>query len=189
MLRRERFAVGLQTVRMWAQSFVPGAELLDLGCGHGVPLSMVLINDGFAVYGIDASPTMVAAFRQRFPRVPVACEPVEESRFFDRSFDGVLAWGLLFLLSEEAQRGIISKVASVLNPGGTFLFTCPSQRCTWTDALTGRQSRSLGAEAYTRLASEVGLLLTGTHTDEGDNHYYEVTKPSGKGFIAHQPAV
>lgn len=177
MLWRERLAIGAETVRVWARSLAPGAAVLDLGCGHGVPLSMMLMEDGFDVHGVDASPAMVAAFRQRFPRARVACEPVEASRFFDRSFDGVLAWGLLFLLAADAQREVISKVASVLNAGGQFLFTCPRQRCTWTDVLTGRESRSLGADRYAELLSDAGLLLTGTHTDEGDNYYYAAAKP------------
>jgi 2-polyprenyl-3-methyl-5-hydroxy-6-metoxy-1,4-benzoquinol methylase len=176
MLRRERAGVGVAAVREWARTLGPGSVVLDLGCGHGVPLARALINDGLAVHAIDASPTMVAAFRQRFPDAPVICEAVEESSFFNRSFDGVLAWGLLFLLPEEAQRGLIRRVASALNRGGKFLFTCPSQRCTWADALTGRESRSLGAEAYGSLLSEAGLLLAGTRTDEGDNHYYEATR-------------
>lgn len=175
MLQRH-LAIGSETVREWARSLPPGAAVLDLGCGHGVPLSMALMDDGFDVHGVDASPAMVAAFRQRFPRARVACEPVEASRFFDRSFDGVLAWGLLFLLSADAQREVIIKVASVLNVGGQFLFTCPRQRCTWTDVLTDRESRSLGADRYAELLSDAGLLLTGSRTDEGENHYYVAAK-------------
>lgn len=176
MLQRH-LAIGSEVVREWARSLAPGAAVLDLGCGHGVPLSMMLIDDGFDVHGVDASPTMVAAFRQRFPHASVACEPVEESRFFDRPFDGVLAWGLLFLLSEDAQQEVIRKVASVLNSGGQFLFTCPSQPCTWTDVLTGRESRSLGTERYAELLADAGLLIAGTYADEGENHYYGAAKP------------
>ncbi|HMI63810.1 MAG TPA: class I SAM-dependent methyltransferase, partial [Puia sp.] len=47
----------------------------------------------------------------------VACESVERSSFFNRSFDGVIAVGLMFLLSEETQRTLIPKMAAALNPG------------------------------------------------------------------------
>jgi hypothetical protein len=117
---------------------------------------------------------MVAAFHHRFPQAHVACEAVEDSRFVDRSFDGILAWGLMFLLPAEAQRALIRMVAMALNPGGRFLFTSPALACTWADAVTGRQSLSLGAKSYTAVLSDANLVLIGEHIDEGDNHYYEV---------------
>lgn len=44
---------------------------------------------------------MVATFRERFSGVPIEQDTVEASEFFDRSFDCVLAWGLLFLLEPQ----------------------------------------------------------------------------------------
>jgi hypothetical protein len=90
--------IGVAVVRRWARTLPRGATVLDLGCGPGVPISRVLIEEGLAVYGVDASPTFAATFHKRFPNVPVACETVEDSPFFNRSFEGVLAWGLVFLL-------------------------------------------------------------------------------------------
>lgn len=171
--RREQRDIGVATTRRWARSLPAGAAILDLGCGHGVPLSLALRNDGFAIHGIDASPAMTAEFRRRLPGAPVACEAVEESDFFGRSFEGILAWGLLFLLREDAQRVLIHKVASALSPGGSFLFTAPAESGTWTDAVTGRESLSLGAGVYRALLSEAGLTHVREHLDEGDNHYYE----------------
>ncbi len=173
MARRERSTIGVQTVLTWARSLAPRAAVLDLGCGHGVPISSALMEDGFAIYGIDASPTMTAAFRDRFPRAPVACEAVEHSDFFGRTFDGIIAIGLMFLLSEAAQRELVRRAASTLNPGGRFLFTSPAESCTWVDVLTGHPSLSLGAEAYASVLAESGLFLIGEYHDEGDNHYYD----------------
>ena len=150
-------SIGVATVRAWARRLPERASVLDLGCGSGVPISQALIDDGFAVYGVDAAPTLVAAFRSRFPHAPAACEPAETSHFFDRTFDGVVAIGLMFLLSADVQRALIHKVAAALPPGGRFLFTAPVQSCTWADILTGRESRSLGAEAYKTMLSDAGF--------------------------------
>jgi SAM-dependent methyltransferase len=175
--RREQSNIGVATVRMWARSLPSGASILDLGCGHGVPISMALMNDGFVIYGVDASPSLTAAFRHRFTHAHVACEAVEDSPFFGRTFDGIVAVGLMFLLPAEVQRDLIRKVALALNSGGRFLFTCPAQACTWTDVLTGRQSLSLGAEEYKAVLSVVGLTRVAEYVDEGDNHYYGACKP------------
>ncbi len=174
--RREKSRIGITVVRRWAHSLPRGASVLDLGCGSGVPVSEALIHEGLVVYGLDASPTLVAAFRGRFPRADVACEAVETSRFFGRTFDAVIAVGLLFLLSVEAQKVVIAKIGLALNPGGRVLFTSPSQECTWADLMTGRQSCSLGASSYITLLSEAGLRLIAEYVDEGENHYYDAVR-------------
>jgi SAM-dependent methyltransferase len=175
--RRGQSSIGVATVRKWARSLPSGASILDLGCGHGVPISMALMNGGFVIYGVDASPSLTAAFRRQFPHAHVACEAVEDSRFFGRTFDGIIAVGLMFLLPAAVQRDVIRKVALALDPGGRFLFTCPAQTCTWTDVLTGRQSLSLGVEEYKVVLSAVGFTPVTEYVDEGDNHYYGACKP------------
>lgn len=52
--------IGVATVREWATALPAGASVLDLGCGHGTPLSALLVKNGFEVHGIDASPVLVA---------------------------------------------------------------------------------------------------------------------------------
>lgn len=170
---RDRSIIGVATVRNWARSLPAGASVLDLGCGHGAPIAATLMNDGFVVHGIDASPSLIAEFRRRLPQAEVACEPAEDSSFFGRTFDGIVAVGLIFLLSVDAQRKLIRRVALALKPGSRFLFTAPTQCATWTDILTARPSISLGAREYQRLLSEAGLLLVNEYVDEGENHYYD----------------
>jgi SAM-dependent methyltransferase len=168
--------IGVATVRAWARTLSAGTAILDLGCGPGVPIARALIDDGFVVHGVDASPSLVAAFRRRFPHAQVACEAVEDSAFFGRTFDAVIAVGLMFLLSADTQRALLAKIAQTLNPGGRLLFTAPARPCTWNDILTGRLSVSLGAQAYQAILRDLGLTLVGEHRDEADNHYYDSQK-------------
>jgi len=164
--------IGVATLREWARTLPPGSSILDLGCGHGVPVSQTLIEEGFSVWGVDASSTLLAAFRERFPGSPAECCGVEDSEFFRRTFDGVVAVGLMFLLPADTQAVVIQKVAKALRPGGKFLFTSPEQRVTWRDILTRRESISLGRERYQEILNAAGLVLLGEGVDEGDNHYY-----------------
>ncbi|ACY13942.1 class I SAM-dependent methyltransferase [Haliangium ochraceum] len=169
----QRSDIGANTVREWARALPAAAAILDLGCGHGWPNAHALLSTGYAVYGVDAAPALVAEFRRRCPQVQVACESLEESRFFGRSFDGVIAIGVMFLLPADTQRALIGKVATALRPGGRFLFSAPAENCAWTDVLTGRASRSLGARVYREALAEAGLTLVGGYRDEGANHYYD----------------
>jgi 2-polyprenyl-3-methyl-5-hydroxy-6-metoxy-1,4-benzoquinol methylase len=173
---RGRSGIGISTLREWARGLPAGSSILDVGCGSGVPVSETLIGDGFQVFGVDASPTLVEAFRLRFPEAPVACEAVETSAFFGRTFPGIVAIGLIFLLPARTQRNLIRRLGSVLSPGGQLLFTSPAQRCTWSDVTTGRPSLSLGAGEYGALLSGAGLTVTSNYVDEGDNHYYAAAR-------------
>ncbi|MFL6463603.1 MAG: class I SAM-dependent methyltransferase [Bryobacteraceae bacterium] len=139
--------IGAATVREWSKRLLRGASVLDIGCGHGTPISQVLIQEGFVLYGVDASAKMIAAFRTNFPHAFAECSAVEGSDFFGHTFDGVVAWGLLFLLSPAAQAKLIHKVGKVLRNGGQFLFTCPRESVTWNDAQSGSESCSLGLPA------------------------------------------
>jgi SAM-dependent methyltransferase len=169
-------SVGVNMVRNWARTLSRGAAVVDLGCGPGFPITEVLVAEGLNVFGIDAAPSFVQAFRRNLPGTPVVCEAVQDSRFFDRTFDAVLAWGLMFLLSPEDQRRLIHKVEGILIPGGRLLFTSPAEPIVWNDAMTGLESRSLGAGEYRSELTAVGLSVTSEYEDEGRNHYFDVVK-------------
>lgn len=174
---RSDSATGADTVRAWARALPRGGAVLDLGCGHGVPISKTLIEAGLSVHGIDASSRLISAFRARFPDATAACTTVEDMELPGGSFDGAVAWGLMFLLAPETQAMLIRKVAATLKPGGRFLFTAPRQACAWRDSLTGQTSVSLGAGAYRELLEAEGFVLAGETEDEGQNHYYFATLP------------
>lgn len=168
--------IGVPEVREWARTLPNRAPVIDLGCGPGLPITKVLVEQGLNVFVLDASPTLVQAFRHNFPDVPIVCETVQNSRFFGRTFEGVLAWGLMFLLPAEDQCRLIQSFADILKPGGRVLFTSPMQPAVWKDEMTGLESRSLGAQEYRTRLSSVGLCVTNEYDDAGQNHYFDAVK-------------
>jgi SAM-dependent methyltransferase len=166
-------AIGTGRVRDWALTLRRGAAVIDLGCGTGLPMTRVLVDEGLDVHAIDAAPSLVAAFRNNFPGVPVSCESVLESAFFERTFDAVLSWGLVFLLRPDEQRALIRKFGDILRPYGRLLFTAPAEPVAWNDAMTGIESRSLGAAEYRRLLASAGIAVTSEYEDRGQNHYFD----------------
>jgi SAM-dependent methyltransferase len=173
---RSTTGVGVNEVRRWVQTLPPGAAVIELGCGPGIPITEVLVAEGLDVFGVDAAPSFVEAFRRNLPNTPVVCEPVQDSRFFDRTFDAVLAWGLMFLLSAEDQHRLLQRIAPILVPGGRLLFTSPAEPVVWNDAMTGLESRSLGAEEYRKQLIAVGLSVSKEYEGEGQNHYFDAFK-------------
>jgi len=101
--RTRAIAIGVKEVRKWAKALPHASCVIDLGCGPGFPITVVLVEEGLQVFGVDASPSFVAAFQRNLPGTPIVCESVLESRLFNRTFDAVLSIGLMFLLKAEEQ--------------------------------------------------------------------------------------
>jgi hypothetical protein len=121
-------AIGARAVRDWDRTLPSRATVIDRGCGSGLPITKVLVGEGLTVYAIDAAESLVAAFRHNLPGIPIACESVEVSPFFDRTFDGVVAWGLMFLLLPEAQRRLIRSIADISGTATRGQLTAPDKR-------------------------------------------------------------
>lgn len=175
-LERRGIGIGVKEVKEWAKSLPHGCSVIDVGCGPGFPLTEALLAEGLNVFGVDGAPSFVETFRKRLPNTPVLCEAVQQSRFFDRTFDAVLSWGLVFLLEAEDQCYLIQRFGDILKPGGHLLFTAPARIAAWNDAMTDVESRSLGAEEYRRLLAGAGLVVRREYEDVGENHYYEAVK-------------
>ena len=168
--------IGAETVARWSSFLQSGNALLDVGCGFGGTYTRGLIDKGVDVYGIDAAPTLLREYQERFPEVTVCCEAAEQSPFFHRTFDAVVCIGLVFLLPAEDQELVLRKMAKAVKIDGRLLFTSPRQVCDWDDLLTGRRSVSLGRAAYVHILQEQGLHLVSEYSNEGQNHYYNFQK-------------
>lgn len=168
----------MNEVRNWARTLPRGAAAIDLGCGPGFPITGILVEEGLHVFAVDAAPSFVEAFRRNLPTATVACEAVQDSKFFDRTFDAVLSWGLMFLLTPEDQRLLIRRMAEILVSGGRLLFTSSAVPAVWNDAMTGMESCSLGVERYRREIAAAGLRILREYEDEGHNYYFDAFKPA-----------
>jgi SAM-dependent methyltransferase len=169
-------AIGVKEVRKWAKTLPSDSSVIDMGCGPGFPITVVLVEEGLQVFGVDAAPSFVAVFQRNLPGIPIACESVLESRYFERTFDAVLSIGLMFLLKAEEQHRLIRRFADILVPGGRLLFTSTAKPAVWNDAMTGVESVSLGAEEYRKLLGAAGISVAEEYEDVGENHYFDSFK-------------
>ena len=174
--RSRSMAIGAKEVRQWAKTLPTASSVIDLGCGPGFPITVVLVEEGLRVFGVDAAPSFVAAFQRNLPGTPIICESVLESKLFDRTFDAVLSIGLMFLLEAEEQHRLIQRFAEILAPGGRLLFTSTAKPAVWNDAMTGLESISLGAEEYRKLLGAAGISVVEEYEDVGENHYFDALK-------------
>ena len=173
---RDKSLVGYKIVQQWANSLPAAAEVIEIACGGGYPVSKQLVETGLRLWAIDSSATLITKFNERFPDVVIQCERFQDSHFFSRKFDAALAVGLIFLLPEPEQSLLINKVAAILKPKGRFLFTAPTQIGTWRDLNTGIECLSLGQQRYQTMLESSDLNIVASYEDAGKNHYYEAKK-------------
>jgi len=178
LAKRDKSAVGERIVQRWTQALPEGAEGLELACGGGYPVTSTIDATNLKLWAIEGSQTLAALFRSRFPHIPIQCAKVQNSDFFNRSYDFCVAVGLVFLLNESEQQELISKVHNFLVPGGRFLFTSPIETGRWLDLNTGARCHSLGETQYKAIFKNAGFRHVSNYTDCGKNNYYDLQRIS-----------
>ncbi len=167
-----RSGAGAKVIEGWARQYLrSGQSVLDLGCGHGFPVSWVLSKHDIDLFAIDNAPSLVAAYEKTIGTATVRCEDILTSDFFGRGFDAVVIVGVIFLLEEADQAALLSRAAKALKPGGRLLFTTPAQRHAWKDVLTGQPLRSLGWSQYRQILTDNDLRFVGSCKDQAGQRY------------------
>lgn len=97
-----------------------GMRVLDLACGTGIATSLGAAR-GARMSGVDFSPAMLKAARQRYPAIEFREAEAKALPFEDESFDAVIAnFGVNhFAFPLEA----LAEIRRVLRPEGRFVFT------------------------------------------------------------------
>lgn len=110
----------------WLDRFLaplpPGAPLLDLGCGPGVPIGRYLVERGHPVTGVDASPAMLALRAANLPGQEAVLADMR-GLALGRRFAGILAWDSFFHLDHAAQRAMFPVFAAHAAPEAMLMFT------------------------------------------------------------------
>jgi 2-polyprenyl-3-methyl-5-hydroxy-6-metoxy-1,4-benzoquinol methylase len=148
--------------RPWLDRFLallaPGASILDIGCGAGLPISGYLIGRGFGVMGVDTSEPLIELWRSRFPGQECAVADMR-TLALGRRFDGILAWDSFFHLSPEDQWKMFPIFAEHARPGAALMFTSGPQHGSVLGEFEGEPlyHGSLDPEEYRALLAESGF--------------------------------
>jgi SAM-dependent methyltransferase len=113
------------------------------------------------------------------PATPFICSPIQSADLREQSFDAAVAWGVLFHLPHDDQRSAITKVVSVLKPGGLFLFTAGDEEGDKEgEPMNGVPFRywSFSVEGDRELLKANGLTFLDVRRDAGENVYYLARK-------------
>lgn len=96
----------------------PGAHVLDVGCGTGLPTARQLVASGAAVTGIDISPVMLSLARANVPEAEFRLMDAIEVDSSTGVFDAVVAFFSLLMLPRSDIPAALGALRGVLCPGG-----------------------------------------------------------------------
>jgi cyclopropane fatty-acyl-phospholipid synthase-like methyltransferase len=105
-----------------ARELSPGATVLDLGCGAGVPATRRLAQR-FAVTGVDLSTRQLELARQHVPAANFLKADMTDLSFAPEAFDAVVAFHSIIHLPRAEHPALLGKIRRWLKPGGVFLAT------------------------------------------------------------------
>jgi 2-polyprenyl-3-methyl-5-hydroxy-6-metoxy-1,4-benzoquinol methylase len=113
-----------------------GGDVLDLGCGNGIPAAKWLSDNGFCVTGVDLSDTMVERARRLVPKATFLrgdVTTVDEVDFDVSTFDAVVSFYALIHVPVAEQAGVIARAARWLRLGGLLVATVGHTAWTGTE--------------------------------------------------------
>ncbi|MFD7664522.1 class I SAM-dependent methyltransferase [Streptomyces sp. NPDC059788] len=151
-----------------------GADVLDLGCGCGVPVARSLSAAGHAVTGVDLSDVQVRRARALVPNATFHRADAAATDFPAASFDAVVCLYMLIHLPLAEQPLLLSRVARWLRPGGSLLAIAGHGPWTgtednWLGAGATMWWSHPGADTYRKWITAAGLTPEGEEfVPEGD---------------------
>jgi SAM-dependent methyltransferase len=161
----------------WLEPFhkelAPGARVLDLGCGTGVPVASAL-SERFQVWGVDISETQIERARSLVPRAEFLRADMTELRFPARAFTGVVCLYALIHVPVAEQRPLLERIFDWLEPGGLFLLV------TGSESYTGTESDWLGSGATMYWSQSDAVTYRGWFESIGFVLVHETTVPEGE---------
>ncbi len=100
----------------------PGATVLDIGCGAGIPIARTLAQQ-FHLTGVDISGEQIRLARMNVPEGNFIHGDIMAMTFPARHFDAVAAYYALFHLPRDEHPELLRRIYRWLKPWGHLLVT------------------------------------------------------------------
>ena len=105
------------------QNLPPGANILDIGCGDGMPISQYIVGKSFNLTGIDLSEKQIELAKNNIPQGNFLTMDMENITLPEKSFDALVIFNSLFHVPREYHQHLIKKFNSLLKNGGYLMMT------------------------------------------------------------------
>ena len=153
------------------RSFPAGTSVLDIGCGSGRDLR-ILLDMGYDACGIDSSPEMIKSAVKADPNLKERTAEGTipgEGLFFNRKFECILCSAVLMHITDKEIEDAALTLKNSLIDGGRLLISVPVERSGLDNesrAPDGRLFVMRKPEYYNSLFINLGFTKTAWYEDE-----------------------
>ena len=112
----------MRSLRQLLDLLPAGAEVLELGCGAGIPVTQALA-ERCRVTGVDISAEQIALAERHVPDATFIRADMTALDFPAGSFDAVVAFYALIHVPRAEHAGLLGRIAAWLRPGGLLFAT------------------------------------------------------------------
>jgi ubiquinone/menaquinone biosynthesis C-methylase UbiE len=140
----------------------PGSDVLELGCGAGIPMTAALAQDR-AVTGVDISATQLEMARRNVPSASFIQADMTALASEPATFDAVVAFYSLTHVPRDEQAALLEAIRVWLRPGGIFLASMGADdepgdvEADWLGV--DMYFSHFGAKANRRLVEQAGFVV------------------------------
>lgn len=160
----------------------PGGDVLDVGCGAGIPVARFLVDAGFSVTGVDVSSSMLQLARSHVPGARFLKMDMRRLRFDDGRFDGICAFYSLFHVPREEHLQVLIEFNRLLRQNGVLIFSTGKSAWQGTGDFHGtRMFWSHPDRDVTRqwvLDAGFAVMMSEVRELGGEEHYWVMAKKS-----------
>lgn len=153
----------------------PGARVLDVGCGTGVPTAGMMVESGLDVVGIDVSAEMLRIARFNVPSARFVAMDLQEIDSSLGDFDAAVAFFSLIMLRRADIPAAVHRIRSIVRPGGYFAVGMVEADLDYVPiSFLGAEVHATG---YPRAELEALLVSDGLEIREVDVEEFEPASP------------
>ncbi|MCB0114490.1 MAG: class I SAM-dependent methyltransferase, partial [Caldilineaceae bacterium] len=146
----------------------PHAEVLELGCGAGIPTTQRLA-ERFRVTGVDISDKQIELARRHVARAEFVRADMMDLSFAADQFDAVAAFYSIVHVPREDQPQLLRNLYTWLRPGGLLVISlgAHAQRAGYEEDWLGAPMywSSFDAETNVRMIEEAGFHVLGAERE------------------------
>ena len=154
----------------------PGASVLDIGCGAGVPVDKYLSDKGFKITGIDISEKQIGLAKKNLPACSFHVKDMVQIHEGEYRADAVISFYAIFHIPREQHPDLFWKINSFLPQGGHLLVTMGSSEWEGSEDFHGTQMwwSHYGSEKNEEIIKQAGFRIILNEIDESGGEKHQV---------------
>jgi len=147
-----------------------GRTILDAGCGDGLPADAYLVEQGFAVNGIDASERMIEFARKNVPEGFYEVKDLIDLQEGEYCVDGVVSLRALLQIPRANYHAVVTNFASFMPSGGALLLAMAPRQREGIDT----DPHEATVESNTEIIECAGFSIIADGTDRSGDEMYQI---------------